>query len=460
MLWCIIPLLLLLTAAMAHAETSRHPEQIPYPEETIIPLWKLTDNQYALLRTIYAGISACQAEIPLPTRPTMEELDPVMDALNCDYPELIQFYGPYRYRYVGSKPQRITCILPQYCLTLEETKATWQRVMQVVTRVVKDCGAEIARPRPRATPAATPASRREQLMQIWTRPSETVMQMTRSTQSTPSLERIWLNPATAAEPAPQPRPVTLSGKLRNVWISSGKHKEASPTPALPRQSVMARRAEFLHDALVACTRYRSRKCGDPHVLSPKGALLDGLSNCVGYTKALMLLYRTAGIPCGYVEGTTGSNHGSVSTHAWNVACIDGKYTQIDATWSDLDKHGYVTHFYYGLSDEQMGGDHHLLTKGHTPACSDHVNWHRLHGCYVRTKEEAFAVLRSHLQRKDKLISLRFADQAVYAAASRDVPAFVHAYNACSKGDERLLCRYSYTQEDSQLCLLLNLMPEA
>ena len=49
---------------------------------------------------------------------------------------------------------------------------------------------------------------------------------------------------------------------------------------------------------------------------------------------------------------------------------------------------------------------------------------------------------------------------MYAAASRDVPAFVHAYNAGSKGDERLLCRYSYTQEDSQLCLLLNLMPEA
>ena len=78
MLWCIIPLLLLLTAAMAHAETSRHPEQIPYPEETIIPLWKLTDDQYALLRTIYAGIRVCQAEIPLPTRPTMEELDPVV----------------------------------------------------------------------------------------------------------------------------------------------------------------------------------------------------------------------------------------------------------------------------------------------------------------------------------------------------------------------------------------------
>ena len=207
------------------------------------------------------------------------------------------------------------------------------------------------------------------------------------------------------------------------------------------------------------TRYRSRKeSEDLHVLTAKGALLDGLSNCVGYAKTLMLLYRTAGIPCGYVHGSTGTNRSGTPTHAWNIACIDGKYTLIDATWSDQDKAGYVTHFYYGLSDDQMAGDHQLSSEAKLPACTDHVNWHRLHGCYVRTQEEACTMLRSHLRKGDKLISLRFADDAVYQTIGRDIPAFIRACNAASKAGERLNCAYSYAQEDSQRCLIINLLP--
>lgn len=442
---------------LAHAETNRQPEQLPYPAETVIPFLQLTEDQYALLRTIYAGLLACQPEIDLPGRPTLEALRPVMHALNYDYPELMAYYGVYRYRYVGEAPRRITSVLPEYCMTRPEAEAAWQRVMQVVTRVVTDCGAEIVRPRPRK--ASAPVSQREQLMQLWTRPSETVMQITRSTQLPPSLERIWLSPVqTVPAPAPQPRPAALNGKLRNVWLGKEPRKPAAPT-GMPGQSDMARRAERLHDALVACTRYRSRKeSEDLHVLTAKGALLDGLSNCVGYAKTLMLLYRTAGIPCGYVHGSTGSNRSGEPTHAWNIACIDGKFTQIDATWSDQDKNGYVTHFYYGLSDDQMAGDHQLSSEAKVPACTDHVNWHRLHGCYARTQEEACTMLRSHLRKGDKLISLRFADDAVYQAIGRDVPAFVRACNAAAKAGERLNCAYSYAQEDAQRCLIINLLP--
>ena len=442
---------------LAHAETNRQPEQLPYPAETVIPFLQLTEDQYALLQTIYTGLLACQPEIDLPGRPTLEALRPVMHALNYDYPELMAYYGVYRYRYVGEAPRRITSVLPEYCMTRPEAEAAWQRVMQVVTRVVTDCGAEIVRPRPRK--ASAPVSQREQLMQLWTRPSETVMQITRSTQLPPSLERIWLSPVqTVPAPAPQPRPAGLSGKLRNVWL--GKEPRTTAAPAgMPGQSDMARRAERLHDALVACTRYRSRKeSEDLHVLTAKGALLDGLSNCVGYAKTLMLLYRTAGIPCGYVHGSTGENRTGEPTHAWNIACIDGQYTQIDATWSDQDKAGYVTHFYYGLSDAQMRGDHVLAPQGSVPPCSDHSNWHKAHNCYITSYKGIFSAIGDCMRKGMKIISLRFASKGLYELMLKDVARVVTEYNGYCKPGERIKTRYNYTYCTEQLCLLINLMP--
>ena len=54
---------------LAHAENNRQPEQIPYPAETVIPFLQLTDDQYALLQTIYTASSPASRRLTCPAPP-------------------------------------------------------------------------------------------------------------------------------------------------------------------------------------------------------------------------------------------------------------------------------------------------------------------------------------------------------------------------------------------------------
>ncbi|MBU9723198.1 MULTISPECIES: transglutaminase domain-containing protein [Bacillaceae] len=85
-----------------------------------------------------------------------------------------------------------------------------------------------------------------------------------------------------------------------------------------------------------------------------GALILGTAVCDGYTKALNLLLREAGIETRYVTGK-----GNGEPHAWSLVQLDGEWFHIDATWNDPvpDRAGQVRYKYFLVSDHVLAQDH-------------------------------------------------------------------------------------------------------
>lgn len=77
---------------------------------------------------------------------------------------------------------------------------------------------------------------------------------------------------------------------------------------------------------------------DAHNL--KGALVDKVAVCDGYSSAFQYLMNLMDIPCNMITGT--ANGGG---HAWNQICLDGNWYLLDLTWDDptWDNYGNVLH---------------------------------------------------------------------------------------------------------------------
>lgn len=101
------------------------------------------------------------------------------------------------------------------------------------------------------------------------------------------------------------------------------------------------------------------------------ALVSGKTVCDGYAEAVCLLYNLAGIECACVPGeVTGTG-----AHAWNIAKIDGEYTQLDATFdasAGVCLYPGCPGVYFRLSDEQMLSDrsYDSFIGLYAPKCAD------------------------------------------------------------------------------------------
>ena len=66
-----------------------------------------------------------------------------------------------------------------------------------------------------------------------------------------------------------------------------------------------------------------------------GALVDGDACCGGYARAFEYLCMLEGIDCVYLEGDIAGETAETSgPHAWDLACIDGVWGNVDPTWCD------------------------------------------------------------------------------------------------------------------------------
>lgn len=211
----------------------------------------------------------------------------------------------------------------------------------------------------------------------------------------------------------------------------------------------------LHDALLEGTRYG----GDTEMRhTAVGALLQGTATCEGYAQALSLLYRMAGIPCGVVKGVgTESMTGQQTAHAWNIMYLGG-YSLIDATWNDQDGSGLNTHWYFGLSDEQMAADHTPDAEMDMPRSTDHAGWHRRYGRYAATQEDFFRAVEA-LVASGTPVNLRVTDGALYRAIAADIGSFLDAYNEWCPEGLAFYGRYTYMTCDAQQCLIIDRVGE-
>lgn len=81
--------------------------------------------------------------------------------------------------------------------------------------------------------------------------------------------------------------------------------------------------------------------------SSYGALVDGLTVCVGYAKAMNLLCSAMDIECQYIEGDTKN-----ARHAWNMVKINSNWYHLDATWDDNEQES-PDFTYFLVSDDYM-----------------------------------------------------------------------------------------------------------
>lgn len=204
----------------------------------------------------------------------------------------------------------------------------------------------------------------------------------------------------------------------------------------------------LHDRLCAAAAYAPGDTELQH--TAPGTLLTGAGTCEGYSQALTLLYRMAGIPCGMVTGTALTTAGETLPHAWNIARLNGACTFIDVTWADQDAAGVITRWYYGLSTAQMAADHTPDAAMCLPDCGEQANWHAQHGFLAHTAADVDAALqRLHATGS---VDLRITDAALYAAISQDFPAWLADFN--HRHPTAPITDYTLMRCEPQHCLLI------
>lgn len=97
--------------------------------------------------------------------------------------------------------------------------------------------------------------------------------------------------------------------------------------------------------------------------------------CAGYAQVLSIMMRMAGMPCLY---TTGDCSGI--GHAWNIACIDGVWCFIDATWgsgnvfdNDTFTKGSVNYQYFATTSQYISASR-TLDRGFPNLCLNNVEY--------------------------------------------------------------------------------------
>ncbi len=184
-----------------------------------------------------------------------------------------------------------------------------------------------------------------------------------------------------------------------------------------------------HDYVVDHVTYQKKEAVDQ---TAYGALINGAAQCAGYTDAITLLFRRAGIPCGLVSGTATHDDGSTIDHTWNIVDLGG-VSYIDATWNDLEPYAN-THWYYCI-------DAKLMHRNHTPEYPDQVpagvsgrDWHTKNGLYVTDQKSLYAALEQLAENNE--VSLRLNDE-MYKLLREKKTAQFQAYNKQAKNGKKI-----------------------
>lgn len=127
--------------------------------------------------------------------------------------------------------------------------------------------------------------------------------------------------------------IKVSNFEDNLWDKKQEALDAAEAlvDALPDGMSAEEASEVLFRRIALGAEYFDYPRGGNHVESYlHDALLKGKANCDGYTNALALVYRLAGIEC--VEKTyNGDTEKGESGHTWLSFRLDGKWYNADAT---------------------------------------------------------------------------------------------------------------------------------
>jgi hypothetical protein len=186
--------------------------------------------------------------------------------------------------------------------------------------------------------------------------------------------------------------------LEDLFGTAQRMVDSAPTENLFEREL------YLHDALCDLVTYDLTTYSNS---TAAVALLEGKATCEGYTRAMTLLCRMAGIPCSFVSGT---DKESGESHAWNVLLLDGTACYTDVTWDD-GSDSETVHWFFNLSEEQLAQTHDMTTAIDLPS-DDRWEYHRVQGLVVDDDHSAVDGLKTAFTTGTDW-SLRFTSQEAY-----------------------------------------------
>ncbi len=135
--------------------------------------------------------------------------------------------------------------------------------------------------------------------------------------------------------------------------------------------------------------------------------VNGQGVCEAYSEMLKLLFDSVGLKSLTVIGYSKENN---EGHKWNIVCIDGQYTHVDATYGDtstsnggktkyisnLDnsKDAVLNYSYFNMNDSFLFSINSLtesessFTFPALPACNANLSFYDYYGCNVNSKQDA------------------------------------------------------------------------
>lgn len=155
------------------------------------------------------------------------------------------------------------------------------------------------------------------------------------------------------------------------------------------------------------------------------------SVCAGYSKAMQYLLDKLGVFCTYVTGKTEGGQ----SHAWNLVICEGEYYYVDVTWGDpvfMQHEGeetgqagqdYIGYDYMCCDEEELLRTHIPDEDAVLPPCtSKEWNYYVVNGMYYEyyDSEETLKVMNDVISAGGNPVTLKYADEELYAQARQDI----------------------------------------
>lgn len=113
----------------------------------------------------------------------------------------------------------------------------------------------------------------------------------------------------------------------------------------------------VHDYIIDNTEY-DQTLEKSNIYNIYGALMQHVSVCEGYAKAMKYLLDAANIPCVIACGIAQNSNGETESHAWNYVKIEDTWYAVDSTWDDpvilgtghVSSNVYTKYFLKGSTD--------------------------------------------------------------------------------------------------------------
>ncbi|MBR6241905.1 MAG: hypothetical protein IKQ90_00240 [Ruminococcus sp.] len=171
------------------------------------------------------------------------------------------------------------------------------------------------------------------------------------------------------------------------------------------------KALYIHDMLVENCEY-SAEDESLYGSTAYGCIVEKVANCEGYAKAFSYLADKCGIRSVVVTGTTARGE----NHAWNQACINDNWYDLDVTWDDIDVEGECRRIYFLCTDDDFGRSHFADNKYfQTFECSSTQDTYYVReGLLASNNMEAEQIIQREAVEGNEQIELRFSDEQAYS----------------------------------------------